>query len=199
VINEKPTLFVFAGNNGSGKSTLRNLIGEKIGIKTSIDPDSLTRKHQRFNVKSPEIQAGKEAITLIRTYIADGNSFSMETTLSGKTSLRQIKNASKNGFEVIMFFIGLDHVDLNIARVKQRVKSGGHHIPEKDIIRREERVKRNLLKIISYLDQIIVLDNTEEQAEMIMNFKNNSIYYAAKELPPWAKDIKKELHYSKRS
>lgn len=193
MIEKYPTLFIFAGNNGSGKSTMRNLIGEKIGIETSIDPDSLTRKYRRYNMKNPEFHAGREAINSINRYINEGKSFSMETTLSGKRAMKQIKRAKNKGFELILFFVGLDGVDLNIRRVRQRVKSGGHHIPEEDIIRREERVTKNLLSIMPLLDQIIVLDNTEGQAKMIINFRNNIDYYSIDELPSWAEIIDESI------
>lgn len=86
-------MFIFAGNNGSGKSTIRNLIAEKIGIETNIDPDSIARKYKEAN---KEMQAGKEAITLINDCIKNCRSFSMETTMSGKLSIKQMKRAKSH-------------------------------------------------------------------------------------------------------
>lgn len=193
MIEIKPTLFVFAGNNGSGKSTMRSIIGEKIGIETSIDPDSLTRKYRRFNAKNPEFQAGKEAINLINKYIVERKSFAMETTLSGKIATKQIKNAKNKGFEIIMFFFALNDINLNIERVRQRVMSGGHNIPKEDIIRREKRVKRNLLNIICFLDQLIVLDNSKNQARMVINYKHNANCFFIDPLPTWAKEVQETI------
>lgn len=184
-----PTLFVFAGNNGSGKSTIRNLIGEKIGIETSIDPDSLTRKYRRYKSNNPVFQAGKESLTLINQYTKDKRSFSFETTLSGKTSLKQIKRAKDNGFEIIMFFVGLDNIEMNIKRVKQRVKSGGHHIPTPDIIRREERTKNNLLNNIDVLNQLVLLDNTKDSSKMILNYSKKEGLSHSENMPSWGREI----------
>ncbi|TYP71079.1 hypothetical protein BCM02_11028 [Paenibacillus methanolicus] len=42
--------------------------------------------------------------------------------------IRQMQEAKTNGFEVIMFYVGLGDVRLNIERVAARVRNGGHHI-----------------------------------------------------------------------
>lgn len=60
--NENPIMFVFAGNNGSGKSTIRNLIIEKIGIETNIDPDSIAGHLDQSDPESKKTDAGRLAI-----------------------------------------------------------------------------------------------------------------------------------------
>lgn len=187
----QPTMFIFAGNNGSGKSTVRNLIAEKVGIEFNIDPDSLTRKY--YDLNNPELRAGKEAIFLINECINNRRSFSMETTLSGKLVINQIKEAKKNGFEIIMFYAGLEDVKLNIKRVAYRVKSGGHHIPTEDILRRKDRTTKNLINNIDLIDHIQLIDNTQIDAEIILVFRNKLFLYRSNVLPEWAIPISATL------
>lgn len=70
-----------------------------------------------------------------------------------------MQHAKDNGFEVIMFYVGLGDYRLNIDRVAARVKNGGHVIPTADIIRRDETSMENLLTHLDLLDHLIVIDN----------------------------------------
>jgi len=137
-------MYVFAGNNGSGKSTFRNLIAEKQGIQTNVDPDSLAKKY----TENKEIRAGREAIRLIEGLIIGRMDFSMETTLSGRLPLRQIDSAKKNGFKIIIYYMGVEKLSINLNRIRQRVEQGGHNIPEEDVLRRESRSLNNLMKAL---------------------------------------------------
>lgn len=102
-------MYIFAGNNGSGKSTFRNLIAEKLGIPTNVDPDSLAKKY----TEKQAIRAGREAIRLIEELIVDRQDFSMETTLSGRLPLRQMNSAKENGFKIIIYYMGVEKIAVN--------------------------------------------------------------------------------------
>lgn len=62
---------------------------------------------------------------LARDCIQNKRDFTVETTLAGGNVIRQIREANENGFEVIMFYVGLGDYRLNIERVAARVKNGG--------------------------------------------------------------------------
>lgn len=63
-------------------------------------------------------------------------SFSIETTLSGRGHLRQIQDWKSLGYRVSLFYFSLASEELAIARVAERVRQGGHDIPEATIRRR---------------------------------------------------------------
>jgi predicted ABC-type ATPase len=140
-----PVMYVFAGNNGSGKSTFRNLLIDKLGIEINIDPDGIARRIDPLNPESKRFEAGKSVIKMVKECIKEGNSFSIETTLAGKNAINQIKAAQNHGFEITMFYLGLEDVKQNIERVTLRVKNGGHHISTEDILRRHIRSRENLI------------------------------------------------------
>ncbi|UTR06992.1 zeta toxin family protein [Alkalihalobacillus sp. LMS6] len=188
-----PTFFVFAGNNGSGKSTLRSLIVDKIGVETNIDPDMIAR---RFDVSQPEkrrLSAGKEVIHLINKNISEGNDFSIETTLAGKLASRQIHKAKRMGYEITMFYIGLNNVQQNIERVAMRVRNGGHHIPTKDILRRSTSTIDNLIKISPIIDHLLIIDNSQDAGNLLLSVSNGVIIDEPNELLTWVKEIKERL------
>ncbi|WP_237721524.1 hypothetical protein [Paenisporosarcina sp. TG20] len=50
-------------------------------------------------------------IKTVRECIKEEKSFSIETTLAGKNAINQMKQAKENGYEIIMFFLGLKEVN----------------------------------------------------------------------------------------
>ena len=65
-----------------------------------------------------------------------GKSFAFETTLSGLTYLRHIAAWRALGYRVSLYFLSLPNVETAIERVVERVRQGGHDIPEPVIRRR---------------------------------------------------------------
>ncbi len=63
-------------------------------------------------------------------------SFAFETTLSGLGYLTHIQQWRTQGFLVSLYFLALPNVEMAIARVAERVRQGGHNIPEPVIRRR---------------------------------------------------------------
>ena len=71
-------------------------------------------------------------------------------------------------------------MDLAIARVRQRVASGGHNIPEETIIRRYYRGKKNLIQSYLALCQTwIIYDNSTFPSQLIAEkgINQNPIIY----------------------
>ncbi|ASA19825.1 zeta toxin family protein [Paenibacillus donghaensis] len=189
----KATMFVFAGNNGSGKSTIRNLIVDRLGVSVNIDPDALARKINNGHPEKSKVSAGKEAIRIARECIRKKWDFTVETTLAGGNVIRQMRDAKEQGFEIIVFYVGLGDVRLNIERVALRVKNGGHHIETEDIVRRNVTSMNNLVSHLDLIDQLIVVDNSKADGEFILEADKSGIKYYLNELPEWVKIIGKQL------
>ena len=127
--------FLFAGVNGAGKTTL---FQTNTGLMTlpRVNVDELVRGFGNWNNPADVAVAGRKAVELISRYFDEGVSFNQETTLCGKSILRNIRKAKERQYYVELYFVGLDNVELAKERVRQRVLAGGHGIPEKDIERR---------------------------------------------------------------
>lgn len=189
----KATMFVFAGNNGSGKSTIRNLIVDRLGVSVNIDPDALARKINNSHPERSKMSAGKEAIRIARECIRNKWDFTVETTLAGGNVIRQMRDAKKQGFNIIMFYVGLGDVRLNMERVALRVKNGGHHIETEDIIRRNVTSMNNLLSHLDLIDHLIVVDNSKTDGEFILEADKTGIKYHLNEIPEWTRLIVRQL------
>lgn len=187
--NTMPMMYVFAGNNGSGKSTIRNLIIDRLGISVNIDPDALARGIDSQQPEKRRVSAGKEAIRLARNCIHYRRDFSIETTLSGGNAIRLMRDARAKGFEISMYYVGLGDYLLNIERVANRVKNGGHHISTEDIIRRHHTSMQNLLSHLYLIDNLIVVDNSSDDGEIALIINSGSVTHRADSISSWIEQI----------
>jgi predicted ABC-type ATPase len=79
--------------------------------------------------------------------ILNQTSFALESTLSGKAHAAMLSRAKKSGFHVVIHFLWLPSPRESIARVRLRVKKGGHHVPSEDIRRRHPKILENLTRL----------------------------------------------------
>ena len=139
------TLYIVSGANGSGKTTFAKLFAT-INDLYFINADEIAKELDKDNITKYKIKAGKIFFEEFNKRLLLNDSFVVETTLSGKYLIDYIKKAKSLEFEVILIYLFLETPDTNIARVKNRVLNGGHHIPKEDIIRRYYRSKKNVLE-----------------------------------------------------
>ncbi|MEM9399016.1 MAG: zeta toxin family protein [Verrucomicrobiota bacterium] len=115
-----------------------------------------------------KIQAGRLMLKRIEESVSKSESFAFESTLSGTTYIKRIKDWKKQGYEVIMFYLKLPSVEMAVDRVKNRVSEGGHNIPEADIRRRFDRSWKNFNEIYGEIvDTWLVFDTSEEIPKLI--------------------------------
>lgn len=73
--------------------------------------------------------------------------FAFETTLATKSYVQFIREAQSKGYMVTLVYFWLNSPELAIERVKTRVISGGHNIPEDVVRRRYNAGINNLSKL----------------------------------------------------
>ena len=119
----RPQLWVIAGPNGAGKSTL---VRQKLAaLLFVINPDDIALAlPRRADGTLNELEAGRHAIALRKSKIANGLSFAIETTMSGSSTLRFMATARASGYKVTLIYIGLDDARLSQSRVATRVSDG---------------------------------------------------------------------------
>lgn len=131
----KKILYIIAGANGSGKSTLAETILEKSHLKF-LNADDIAREISPDAIDKVPITAGKIYFKRLNEYFNKNISFAVESTLSGNNIFRIISRAKQQNYKIILIYTFLKNCSICIERVKNRVKNGGHNVPEKDIIRR---------------------------------------------------------------
>lgn len=137
-------VYIIGGPNGAGKTTfVEKYLPNYLDVKNFINADMIARGLSPFDYNAQAIKAGKLMLSLIEEYSNKGISFGFETTLAGKKWLDVFQDLKVKGYQVIVFFLYLDTVELAVQRVSTRVKLGGHDIPEDTIKRRFLRSRLN--------------------------------------------------------
>jgi predicted ABC-type ATPase len=123
-----------------------------------------------------------------------------ETTLGGSTMPRLLTEAASGGFEVRIWYVGLASPDLHIERVRNRVRAGGHDIPESSIRRRWRHSRLNLVQLLPHLSELRVYDNSADadpaagnapQPALVLHLDHGEIVGPPdlSSTPEWAKPI----------
>lgn len=184
----KKIFYLFAGVNGAGKSTLYNTESLDINIKDTvrINTDEIVRKIGNWKNDSDQIKAAKIAINLRNDCFQYGKSFNEETTLTGKTILKNIDKAKEQGYELQLFYVGLNSSDIAKEKVKNRVEKGGHNIENDVIEKRYYESLKNLKKIISKFDKVYLYDNSIKYKNIFL-FSDNTILFKDKNIT-WSRE-----------
>ena len=62
--------------------------------------------------------------------------FTVETVMSDESKLEYIRLAQSMGYRIYLYFVSTKDVEINIGRVRFRVETGGHDVPEAKIRKR---------------------------------------------------------------
>ena len=154
-------IVIIAGPNGAGKTTfaLAYLRVEARGLPF-LNADMIAAGLAPFGSRHPDIVAGRLMLAEIDRLAAEGRSFAFETTLAGRGYLRRIERWRRQGYRVTLVFLSLQSPADAVARVRRRVRQGGHNIPEEVIRRRFEAGLENFRNLYAArVDQWILYDN----------------------------------------
>lgn len=157
-------IFIIAGPNGAGKTTFASeFLPDEAGCLQFVNADLIAAGLSPFAPEAAAFQAGRLMLTQIVDHVAHGRSFALETTLSGLGYARQIPHWRALGYAVSLHFLALPNPEVAIERVAQRVRQGGHNIPEAVIRRRFASGKANLARYCALVDDWDVYDNSGAQ------------------------------------
>ena len=138
-------IIIIAGPNGAGKTTFaRSFLPEEAQCPRFINADLIAAGLSPFAPEAAAFKAGRLMLREISDCVQRGESFAFETTLAGLGYVAHIKQWRAEGYHVSLFFLSLPDAETAIARVAERVRQGGHNIPEMVIRRRFAAGLQNL-------------------------------------------------------
>ena len=158
----QPEVMILAGPNGAGKTTFaRSFLPAEGNLTRFINADLIAAGLSPFAPETAAVQAARLMLMEIARSAERGESFAFETTLSGLGYLRQIARWRASGYYVSIYFLSLPDAETAIARVKSRVRQGGHDIPEPVIRRRfASGIKNFLAAYRQAADDWMLYDNS---------------------------------------
>ena len=200
-MEKRPFYILFAGVNGAGKSTLfRSGMWEHDPVDNSlprVNPDEILAAHGwDWRDGNAQLQAGREALQRIRDYLARGESFNQETTLSGHSILRILRHARQSGYFIVMFYIGVQNPEIANARIAHRKAIGGHSIDPIVVRKRYDSSLANLVSALDLCDETYLYDNTY-LLSLVARFEREELAYLRPNIPgiDWHRGIVERFGY----
>lgn len=118
--------------------------------------------------------------------IRQQKSFSFETVMSHPSKLEFMKLAKRKGYKTYLYFIATDDYSINLNRVKNRVRQGGHDVPEAKIKTRYNHSLDLLYTALEAVDRAYILDSSKRKSSVIFEKKNDGKgYVRVKNYPRW--------------
>ena len=157
-----PLVVVLAGPNGAGKSTTAaHLLRGALAVDEFVNADTIAMGLSAYRPEGAALAAGRVMLERLRFLARERRDFAFETTLSGRGHARWIEKLRSTGYRAHLIFLALPHADLAVARVAERVRQGGHHVPDAVVRRRFAAGLSNLFRIyIGVVDGWHVYDNS---------------------------------------
>ncbi|MFH0935709.1 MAG: zeta toxin family protein [Candidatus Omnitrophota bacterium] len=168
-------IYIIAGPNGSGKTTFaRMFLPDYVKCPNFVNADLIAQGLAPFGPRAAAIKAGKLLLQQIHEYAGRGVDFAFETTLSGKSYANLLKGLKAKGYALHLFFLWIPSPELAIARIKDRVTEGGHHVPAEDVKRRFARGINNFFTLYEpLLDSWMLFDNSKAKPILIARRQNS--------------------------
>jgi len=142
----QPTIYVIAGCNGAGKTTFaKEFLPKEVKCLRFLNADEIARGLSPLKPSASALHAGRLLLAEVDGCLRRHETFALESTLSGKTYVRLSRRALGIGYQIELHYLWLSSPAQAIARVRQRVKLGGHNVPASDVRRRFRRSLTHLL------------------------------------------------------
>lgn len=169
VLQKKPEVVVFAGPNGSGKSTITELLKPPMDY---INADEIKK-----NIKCSDLEAAQLAEKQREEHIEQMSEFCFETVLSTQRNIILLKKAKEKGYFIRCYYVLTADPMINVWRVKSRVESGGHDVPEEKIIQRYDRALELIKDLVKICDVCHIYDNSGSKPFRIFKKRKEQTYY----------------------
>jgi predicted ABC-type ATPase len=177
-----PDVIVIAGPNGAGKSTLAPaLLRDTLHILEYVNADTIAEGLSAFAPEDASFDAGRVMLRRLRELAGERKDFAFETTLASRFYAQWLSGLQTKGYRVSIVFLWLESSELAIERVMERVRVGGHDIPDETIRRRYDRGLKNLFDLYvpftnawsvrdtSFARSMEIARYTEETGQIIFN------------------------------
>lgn len=168
-MDAKRRVIIIAGPNGAGKTTFaREFLPNEAGCPIFVNADLIAAGLAPFAPETVAIRAGRLMLQEMARHFSAHESFAFETTLSGRGYLRLIEQWQRADYRVKLLFLQLASPEEAIARVAQRVKQGGHDIPEAVIRLRFAAGRKNFEHLYApKVDAWVLYDNAGTQPVLL--------------------------------
>ena len=185
---------IIAGPNGAGKSTLAPiLLRETFGVLEYVNADPIALGLSAFDSASVSFEAGRIMMARLRDLAKHRKNFAFEATLASRSYASWIKGLRGSRYKFHLVFLWLRSIELAIQRVEERVRSGGHSVPDEVIRRRYDRGLANFFKLYQPLaDTWAAYDNSGSGAPLLVSAGGENIPQRIIKPDTWSLLVKRQ-------
>jgi predicted ABC-type ATPase len=131
-----PVIYLISGPNGAGKTTFAKEFLPSAHVVEFLNADLLAAGLSPLRPGAMAVRSARMILARWRELLAMRRDFAFESTLSGRTYATMLAEAKAAGYRIRIAYLWLPHVRISLRRVRQRVLTGGHDVPERDVRRR---------------------------------------------------------------
>jgi predicted ABC-type ATPase len=112
-----------------------------------VNADVVATGLSAFHPERAAIMAGRVMLGRIRDLARQRSSFAFETTLASRSFAPWLAKLRRSGYMIHVVFLWLPTADAALDRVAERVRMGGHAVPEDTVRRRFAAGLRNFFTL----------------------------------------------------
>jgi predicted ABC-type ATPase len=185
--DERPSVIVLAGPNGSGKTTSApKLLRDVLGVAEFVNADTIAQGLAAFSPELVALEAGAIMLSRLHLLAEQRRTFAFETTLAGRSFAPWLAQLVASGYEFHLVYLWLPSADLAVARVADRVRNGGHDIPEETIRRRYRSGLKNFFRLYMRLATVWrIYDNSNVDDMLLIAEGEKTKVTRVVEQPAW--------------
>ena len=187
-----PTLYVLAGPNGAGKTTYYFSAKHEQSFISQIEflnIDLIARNELGGYNETNFAKAETIYRERIKTLLDSKSDFLIESNLARSSDFDWITGMIKAGYNVVLFFLCTNDIDINMNRIKRRVKEGGHDVPPEIVIHRYKMVLTNLKGKLNLFNEVYLIENSSDTPVLIAQVINNTLTEYISPMPKWAEEV----------
>ena len=168
-------IVIIAGGNGVGKTTFARVFLQEDDYEF-LNVDEIAKSLSAENPGEKKISAGKLFFQRLNESVAQNKSLLIEITLSGRYLQKQFVTWREQDYQIHIIFIFAESPEILIERIAERVKKGGHFVPDEDVRRRFVRGKQNFWNVYkNSADKWFLYYNTQNNFQLIATGEKSKI------------------------
>lgn len=188
-----PRLTIVIGGNGAGKTTWTRRHRNELPPRF-YNADSIAAGLGDWNREERQREAREIVDKQIAAQLKAKNDFGFESTYSGRSRPAIVDRASAGGYDVHACFLGTENAEINVRRVRARTMDGsGHAVNPSEIRRRWQASQDNLARTFRSMNALTIIDNTGDNAEIVLTIQANQIVTERAPAPRWVREMTKRL------
>jgi predicted ABC-type ATPase len=139
-----------------------------------------------FEVSVNAYFASVAADFIRKKLIESGRTITFETVMSSPDKVELLRLAQVRGYRTYLYYVATEDPEINISRVRHRVKMGGHDVPRDKIISRYYRSLDLLMDAVRYSHRAYIFDNSSHERVWLAEITDGKVLeMKSNQIPGW--------------